>query len=293
MARVSVIIPTYNRSDLLKQAIDSVLAQTFSDYEVIVVDDGSTDDTGLMMKDYSALVRYVKIAHTGLPAVARNVGLHMAQGDYISFLDSDDLWVPKKLEKQLTIMETHSSVGLVCSNGFLLRDNVTNTTLYFENFPERNDRLLNDLLLDGNFVITSTVMIRRSLLKRTGFFSENSLLRAIEDYDLWMRLAAISNIYCISEPLGIYRDINAGLHNERADHVNQPRMIFILMRLRQFLKSIGYRNLLTISQINRMIYAFKYNICIEQHNYFEAIFYICLWLPNRAIMLLCKTLSWR
>jgi glycosyltransferase involved in cell wall biosynthesis len=99
-ALVSVIIPTYNGAHYLSHAIESVLSQTMKDLQVIIADDGSTDDTALVAESYKNQVEYTKINHAGLPAVTRNAGLKLAHGEYIAFLDADDSWLPEKTEKQ-------------------------------------------------------------------------------------------------------------------------------------------------------------------------------------------------
>jgi glycosyltransferase involved in cell wall biosynthesis len=204
--RVSVILPTYNRASLLKHALDSVLSQTVGDIETIVIDDGSTDKTVELVKGYTPRVRYIRIEHSGLPSVARNVGLRLAQGDYIAFLDSDDQWLPAKVERQLEVLETRPAVGLVCSNALALgHGRHALGRLYLRDDQAGSGWVLERLLMD-NFVITSTAMVRRSLLSRTGLFSEDPLLLVGEDYDLWLRIAAIAQIHYLPEALVLYRD---------------------------------------------------------------------------------------
>src|ERR1051325_1221597 len=119
-ADLAVVIPTYNRASSLKRAIDSVQAQTCTPPEIIVVDDGSEDDTAAVIRQYQNC-RYTRVAHSGLPAVGRNLGAQLTKADYIAFLDSDDEWLPHKLETQLRTMLAAGS-GLVCSNGTLVPD---------------------------------------------------------------------------------------------------------------------------------------------------------------------------
>ena len=116
MPRIAVIIPTYNRSELLKAALDSVLSQKYKDLETIVVDDGSEDDTSELVGQYPQC-RYIKLEHSGLPAVARNAGIRRTKADFVAFLDSDDEWLPQKLERQMPIF-AEADAGLVCSNAF-------------------------------------------------------------------------------------------------------------------------------------------------------------------------------
>jgi len=114
--RVSVIIPTYNRAQMLVECLESVISQTFTDYEVIVIDDGSTDDTGELVKPYLDRIEYIKHENKG-NAAARNSGLDIARGELIAFLDSDDLWLPGKLEREVDYLDGHPDVDMVCANG--------------------------------------------------------------------------------------------------------------------------------------------------------------------------------
>jgi teichuronic acid biosynthesis glycosyltransferase TuaG len=217
---VAVIIPTYNRASSLKRAIDSVQAQTVKDLDVIVIDDGSDDDTCDIVQAY-ANCRYVKTEHSGLPAVARNVGARMTDATYLAFLDSDDEWLPHKIEKQLAAI----SCGLVCSNASLNGERP-----YLRPGQKHTGRVLKELLTD-NFVITSSVLVRRDLFKRAGGFCEDPKLRGIEDYDLWLRLAAFTDFRYIDEELLLYTHSAAGLSRTRSLVSHWQGMEFILSRV--------------------------------------------------------------
>jgi GT2 family glycosyltransferase len=194
MPRVSVIIPTYNRAHFLTAAIESVLAQTGLDalgidIEIIVADDGSTDNTAEVVAAYGASVRYLPLPHRGQPAAPRNAGLAVATGEYIAFLDSDDLFLPQKITRQVPVLQANAEIGLVYSDG-----------RFFENTPDRiAGRALAGLetpsgevfgaLLAANFVFMPLLVVRRALLEKTGGFKEHPDLLVAEDYDLWLRLA--------------------------------------------------------------------------------------------------------
>jgi len=251
--RVSIIIPTHNRAPLLKNALHSVLAQTFQGFEVIVIDDGF-DDTANIVSAYSQRVLYVRIRPTRLPAVARNVGLQMAQGEYIGFLDSDDQWLPQKLERQIEILDKYPSVGLVCSNALVLKNGQDKLVrLYLREDQGRSGWVLKELLKD-NFVITSTAVIRRSLLNRVGIFSEDPLLRVGEDYDLWLRISALSEIYYIDEALAIYRDHPNSIRAQESRVSYWQGMLLILQRLRQSLTEWGCQDAVTDRLIRDLAY---------------------------------------
>ena len=257
MPRVSIIIPTYNRAPLLKYALDSVMAQSFQDFEVILVDDASTDDTEQLVERYSREVRYVRLGkHFGLPSVARNAGLQIARGDYVAFLDSDDQWPPQKVERQVRILDRYPNVGLVCSNALVLEERQDKPNrLYLQGEYTRSGWVLKELLHD-NFVITSTAVIRRSLLERVGIFSEDPLLRGVEDYDLWLRIAAASMIYYIPEPLAIYRDHTGSIRAQQSRVSYWQGMLLILRLLRQRLKDWGHQDALSEQLMDNLTYTY-------------------------------------
>ena len=237
MACVSVIIPTYNRFLQLCCAVESVLKQTYEDVEIIVVDDGSTDQTPSVFPRSFPSVQYIRIEHSGLPAVARNTGVRLAKGTYVAFLDSDDQWLSEKLAQQVAVLDAHPNVGLVCSNAFVIQgDGEGSDKRYLA--PEIGSRKhVLETLLHDNFVITSTAVIRRSVLERVGLFDETPALRAVEDYDLWLRIAAASEVSYDPIALAQYRDdptqsIRGGIPSSR----QWESRLLILGRLRQALQ---------------------------------------------------------
>lgn len=185
---VSIIIPTYNRADLIGETLQSVLGQTYQSFEIIVVDDGSRDGTE---KVVAALgdprIRYFWKTNSGLPAPNRNVAIRMSRGRYIAFLDSDDLWLPEKLAIQIQWMEAHPNVGLTCTNA--LGFDGTKPAWRLNKISLVRRRTLSDLLQE-NFIANLTVVVRRECLDRVGLFNEDPQLRALEDYELWIRIAA-------------------------------------------------------------------------------------------------------
>jgi glycosyltransferase involved in cell wall biosynthesis len=200
-----VIIPTYNRSDLVQQAIDSVLWQSFRDWELIVVDDGSTDDTRRVVRErYGLRVRYIYQENHGESA-ARNRGLELATGEYVAFLDSDDLWHPNKLQRQIEAFKDDPSAGLVSTQAYLMNHD----GLQLEQAPQGCDRetdviLWADLVLD-NVVAGggSSAVVRRACLDHVGWF--DTQIRFGEEWDLWLRIARRYEVRQIPEPLVFYR----------------------------------------------------------------------------------------
>jgi glycosyltransferase involved in cell wall biosynthesis len=218
--KVSVVIPTYNRSKLLKKTLQSVLDQTYRDYEILVVNNSSTDDTKEMIESFEdPRIRVLDIQNQGVIAKSRNLGMRNAQGEYIAFLDDDDLWLPEKLEKQVDYLEKHTEYDLVYAPVWTIDENdVRKEYLEIKRDPAEG-RIFYELVR-GNYISTLTVMMRRPLLSDIGFFSEDPALRSIEDYDYWLRIALKKQIGFIDEPLALYRVHSSGVSKT----VNESRL---------------------------------------------------------------------
>jgi glycosyltransferase involved in cell wall biosynthesis len=203
MTDVSVIIPTYECERYISLAIDSVLAQTFKDYEIIIIDDGSTDNTQNELKKYSMMnnIKIIRQSNQG-PSAARNCGIKMSSGKFIAFLDADDIWLPKKLEMQITFLRNNPLVHLVYCNAYIFKENFTWGKTHFNFSHPASGKVLNQLFL-LNFIPLLTVVIRRSILNTVGLFDETVI--ASEDYDLWLRICQTTTIAFINEPLAKYR----------------------------------------------------------------------------------------
>ncbi len=196
---VSVIIPTYNRSWILKEAIDSVLAQEFKNFELIVVDDGSTDKTQDIFSRYKEKVIFYKQSNKGVSA-ARNKGISLASGEYLAFLDSDDLWLPNKLACQADFFNSNPDAFICQTEEIWIRNSVRVN-------PKKRHKKFSGMIfyrsLSLCLVSPSAVMIRRSLFDETGLFDES--LPACEDYDLWLRICCRYPVYLIEKPLVVKR----------------------------------------------------------------------------------------
>jgi hypothetical protein len=184
---VSVVIPTYNRAHLLPRALDSALAQTHQDLEIVVVDDGSTDATAGIVQGYAdPRVRLIRLAGRSGVSRARNAGIEVARGEWVAFLDSDDEWRPAKLEMQLARVAGEGRAADVVYCVRLIEDHVTGRA-----WPHRgplHEGLVFEALLGGGWTPPSSlVMVRRTALAAVGGFDE--ALPSFEDYDLWLRLA--------------------------------------------------------------------------------------------------------
>lgn len=184
MSQVSVIIPSYNSASYLAEAIQSVLDQTFSDFEIIIIDDGSTDHTPETVREFSdSRIHYIWQANKGISG-ARNTGIRAAQGTYVAFLDADDWFLPQKLARQIQFLEAHPEIGCV-AGGWIetdARGQPRQTVEPWRHFPGLD--LVNCVKTVP--LIPSAIMIRRSWLEKIGLFDES--MRWVEDYDLWLRL---------------------------------------------------------------------------------------------------------
>ncbi len=198
MLQVSVVIPTFNYARYLGEAIESVLAQTYPAYEIIVVDDGSTDDTPAVVERYAGKIRGLRIANGGVSR-ARNTGVAAATGDLIAFLDADDHWQPRKLELQIATFLDHPNAGLI-HTGSHVYDQGTGTSLCVFS-PNRTVDLAE--LIRCCSVSASSVMVPRAILKRVGHFDEK--LVGTEDWDMWLRIALDHPVVGCPEVLVDYR----------------------------------------------------------------------------------------
>lgn len=208
---VSVVIPAYNAAAFITKTLETVRGQTSRDWELIVVDDGSRDGTAAVvtafMEREGIRGRCITQSNRGI-AGARNTGIREATGDYVAFLDHDDVWYPPKLERVLTVFQTHPQVGLVCHDEHVVsRGTVVATNrhgVYAEDMQTH-------LILEGNCLSPSATVVRRTLLTQVGGFREGRELHTVEDYDLWIRLSRLTRFYRLNEVLGEYvlRDTSA------------------------------------------------------------------------------------
>lgn len=205
MPRVSVLIPTFNCGRFLGEALDSVLAQTYKDYEIVIVDDGSTDDTKNVVDRYGSRVIYTYQPNGGLSS-ARNVTIAKSNGELIAYLDADDLWRQDKLEKQVAFLDAHEECGMVHSEVTVINDD---DKVIYSRFNEETGRPVPEGhcmldLLRRNHIQVPTVLERRSCLTVAGSFDEGLLVA--QDYYHWIMMVIHGwAIGYLHEPLGIYR----------------------------------------------------------------------------------------
>jgi len=196
---VSVIIPTYNRAWILNEAIDSVLAQGFKDFELIIVDDGSTDNTRDLLTQYGHAIRIIKKQNGGVSS-ARNRGILSSQGDLIAFLDSDDFWLPQKLSMQINLFRSNPDI-LICQTEEIWIRNGKRVN------PRKRHQKVSGMIFENSLdlclVSPSAVMMHKKIFDDIGLFDEK--LPACEDYDLWLRISTQYPVHLIDTPLIIKR----------------------------------------------------------------------------------------
>ncbi len=234
--KVSIIIPAYNVEAYIAAAVDSALAQTYPNVEVVVVDDGSTDGTAEILAGYGDRIVVVTQPNGGL-AAARNSGLRAATGDIFGLLDGDDIWLPERLDRMVDLLESRPDLGLVTSDSWLMED-FTPTTK--RSYPDRRRRPVPATEADQipeiarfNFLFIS-VLLRRELMEECGMFLEHTRrgaefqrharagggpsIEGAEDYELWMRyLLAGTRAGFLDEPLGYYRVRSGSLSDAKKD----------------------------------------------------------------------------
>ncbi len=258
---ISVVIPTYNRCWILKEAIDSVLAQTYTDYEIIVVNDGSTDDTVNLLKQYDNNIIVIHQENRGVSA-ARNLGIASAKGGYVAFLDSDDLWLPDKLACQMAFFQLHPEAMICQTDELWIRKGVRVNP---KNRHKKPSGMIFEPSLRLCLVSPSAVMIRKDLFDDIGWFNE--AFPACEDYDLWLRISLKYPIYLIDNPLVVKR----GGHDDqlsRNPQLDRYRIQSIVQILETHPLTPAYRQAaIAVLKEKCRIYA---NGCIKRGRMIEA-----------------------
>ena len=219
---VSIILPTYNCAAFLSHSIGTILSQTYNSYEIIVIDDGSTDNTKEVLYPFMQRIKYIRLEQNkGLPT-ARNIGIRSAQGKYIAFIDADDLWLPEKLQTDIEYFETHPEVSMVYSKHINIDekgDDLGGNTK--KQLPSGN--IFTQLFSEQNFIITSSVVVRKEVFETTGLFDEQ--LFNCQDWDMWLRIAFHFKVAGINKPLVKYRHNPHSLSKNRNNVLKYQKII--------------------------------------------------------------------
>src|SRR5262245_31122843 len=209
LASVSVVIPTYNSGHLVTDAVNSVLAQSLLPEEIILVDDGSRDDTQDRLVRYGQRIRYIRQDNWGV-AAARNRGMQEARGAYVAFLDADDVWHPEKLARQMAALEVNPQVGLLGTDAFDWPVPAWPTVTPKADIPPAVIPWRH--LVVKNYFTTSSLLVRRRVLDQVGLF--DTTMQGSEDYDLWLRISECTGVANLPLPLTGYRSVAGSLSKQ-------------------------------------------------------------------------------
>lgn len=273
----SVIIPTYNRADRLKIALESLCSQTFSDFEVIVCDDGSTDNTKEIVDSFRNRLelKYIWQQNWGGPAKPRNAGIKNSTGEWICFLDSDDFWYSEKLATCLNYLDKSD---LMYHNFDYVGEKVPK---YRKQIIGRKISAKNpfmDLLMNWNGIANSGVVVRKSIIDKAGYFDEDKSLIAVEDFDMWLRIAKITNRFTlITKTLGGYYLNPVGFSNQIRKCFE--RDLVVLEKYRNELTKTQYLN---VKALIHIIEGIRY-LVNDERNLANKYFYVGLLGKSRFV----------
>lgn len=224
MSDVSVVIPTWNRAAMLERAVRSALNQTLPPLEILVCDDGSSDDSRAVIEAMGeSRVRWIDGPRAGRPAIPRNRGIRESRGEWIAFLDDDDEWRPEKLERQLALAKQLECFA-ICTNA---ARNVPGQVTSGAYLNWQCDRITFGDLLDVNHVVCSSAMVHQSLFENAHGFPEDAQLRVGEDFALWLRIASMTDFAFVADQLVVYRDDPANsIRRGAVDSWRQRKAVF-------------------------------------------------------------------
>jgi glycosyltransferase involved in cell wall biosynthesis len=278
---VSIIMNCYNGQKYLKEAIDSVISQTYSNWQLIFWDNQSTDESEIIVKSYNddRICYYLAENRTPL-SKARNLAIQRAEGEYLAFLDTDDVWLPKKLEMQMIGFQQEKNVGIsYCGFDILLTSDSKNAIIqskFYSKFKYKshNSKSIYNKLLRGNFIIFSTVILKRDIFDLTNGFSEN--LDQNEDFEILLKVSMYSNAICVGNNLVKYRihSSNNSYQNARKNFI-ESEYIFSNLPKSSYLKLAIDRNI-TRKKIYFIFYEKKWSalIYLLHPKYWLHLFYL-------------------
>ena len=230
--KISVLLPAFNAQAYLRESIESILSQTFTDFELILINDGSTDQTLEIMQSFQdSRIQIVDQENAGLP-ISLNRGIALAKGEYIARMDADDVSLPRRLEEQTAYLDSHPQCALVGSWADILFDN--NPTDRYLRHPFTNGDIQIKLLFFNCFV-HSSVMIRKTALSKTGLYPEEREKFPPEDYDLWLRLARHFEVANLPLTLLLYRELPNSISRAKLELMQERARLMSFTALRELL----------------------------------------------------------
>jgi len=218
---ISVILPTFNHAKYLKKAIESVIKQNYFNWELIIVDNNSIDETFEIVNSYSdSRIKYCKIQNNGVIAASRNLGIHLSNGSWIAFIDSDDWWVYNKLSKSVEYIKTEK-FDLIYHDLYLVNKKNQSNFKKLASSRRLHSPIYQDLILKGNGILNSSVLVRKKILEEVELISCDINKITWEDYDCWLRISKITNrFYYLKETLGYYWAAGGNMTNPDQDLKN-------------------------------------------------------------------------
>lgn len=216
MPFISIIIPTYNHANYISKALKSVMNQSFQDWEAIVIDNQSVDETRKIIKSFNdSRIRYLRISNNGIVAKSRNAGVKFAKGKWIAFLDSDDWWKKNKLKMCYEIIKQKNDIDFIYHDLRVINNENSLFNLRKIKGRKLKEPIIIDLLLNGNPISNSSVVVKKDLLKKVGLIDENKRLIAAEDYNTWLKISKITNNFLyLPYCLGYYLKHSNNLSNK-------------------------------------------------------------------------------
>jgi len=227
MPRVSIVITSYNSGLLIGETLDSILAQSYRDFEIIVVDGGSTDDTIEVVSRYSSPVRLIA-GQRLTKSAGRNVGIRAAQGEYIGFVDADDLWLPDKLQAQMDLLEEQPDLKWVYSDCYMFDGQTGANICTWSSRSRLHAGNILESLFQDYFIASPTPLVHRDVFDEVGHFDETFLRHQPEDTDMWLRVAAKFPVGLVSRPLARFRRHPSSLTMREDPKMALDGVLFVL-----------------------------------------------------------------
>ncbi|NNJ82922.1 MAG: glycosyltransferase, partial [Flavobacteriaceae bacterium] len=244
---VSIIIPTYDRMELLSRTLESIMMQRYSNFEIIVIDDGSPNDQTQNLCSAYPKVRYHRIDNSGGPAVPRNKGIRSAKGEFIAFVDDDDLWREDKLSKQMAIFDSNPDTDLVhgCCQGIDEDGELLDEIIGRPGDPAEKTGKVHMRMVGNWTLMTSSVIVRKSLVDKVGYFNED-MPAAGEDMEYWVRCSFQGSFFYMDQPLVYYRK------HEGISDINSKKYLDLPGYLMQVVTNMKNNQLINANEFNQL-----------------------------------------